>query len=307
MFAQQWHTVSVGVESINEACTLWVDQFGFSIAEESAGPDEALARLWGIAPDVIKRQVVLSSGGSTHGRLHLVEFAHATDSVRRGANAFDHCPKNLDIYVDDMPKRVAALKKAGYTFRNDNYSEVTAPDGTRFREIHLPSHDDINVVLLEVIGKDLPFTEKGVHGIGPLICIVSDEQRERDFYALLGFELLSDNRLDGPEIEHMIGLPRGAALTVSIWGMSASPLGEMEIIRYAGTDGNDLFSRARPPARGVLELHLDVVDLPALQQALKGAGYEAQQFQLEPCLPGQGHALRFSSPAGLTLTVWSSS
>ena len=47
---------------------------------------------------------------------------------------------------------MAQLTKQGVVFRNEHYSEAVSPDGVHFREIHLAGHDDINIVLLQVIG-----------------------------------------------------------------------------------------------------------------------------------------------------------
>ncbi|MBQ87058.1 MAG: hypothetical protein CMQ16_11720 [Gammaproteobacteria bacterium] len=88
------------------------------------------------------------SAGAENGGMHLVEWDVAAESVRAEAQVFDLCPKNLDIYVDDLPVRMAQLTEQGVVFRNEHYSEAVSPDGVHFREIHLAGHDDINIVLL---------------------------------------------------------------------------------------------------------------------------------------------------------------
>lgn len=61
----------------------------------------------------------------------------------------------------------------------------------------MPSHDAINVVLLELVGEELPFSEAGFAGVEPLITIVEDAQKEKLFYKyIIGLESLSDNLLD---------------------------------------------------------------------------------------------------------------
>ena len=91
--------------------------------------------------------------------MHLVEWDVAAESVRAEAQVFDLCPKNLDIYVDDLILRMAQLTEQGVVFRNEHYSEAVSPDGVHFREIHLAGHDDINIVLLQVIGSDTPIPD----------------------------------------------------------------------------------------------------------------------------------------------------
>ena len=98
--------------------------------------------------------------GAENGGMHLVEWDVAAESVRAGAQVFDLCPKNLDIYVDDLPVRMAQLAEQGVVFRNEHFSEAVSPDGVHFREIHLAGHDDINIVLLQVIGSDTPIPKQ---------------------------------------------------------------------------------------------------------------------------------------------------
>ncbi len=295
-------TVTVGVASLDEALDLWAGTFGLSVAERRDGPDEALARLWDIEALDISRQALVTTPGETVGRLHLVEFVDPDPPVRAGAAVFDSCPKNLDVYVRDMPAQFAALKAAGTAFRNDTYSDVTAPNGIRFREIHMPAHDAINVVLLELVGKAMTFSDAGYAGIGPLITIVPDAAAEKAFYqGVIGLDILSDNILAGPEIEKMVGLPPGAALNVSIWGKAGVDLGQIEIIEYQGVRGADLYPRARPKALGILHVTYHVAELDALLNRLKAAGTSCEGHGRVDTLAGVGETVSFRTPSGFRI------
>ena len=289
-----WTSVSIGVASLDDAARLWVDHFGFERTAHRIGPDPALAELWSIAADSIAEQWLLESPGQDAGRLHLVRFAAPASAVRDGAQSFDLCPKNLDVYVDDIAMRVAELKQAGMVFRNETHSDVVAPDGTHFREIHLPAHDHLNVVLLEVVGQSLPFSPRGFLGVGPLVTTVADANAEQSFYREIGFSPLAHNVLDGPEIERMIGLPAGASLDIRMLGAPGNPLGEMEIIQYGGTAGVDLYPRTRPPARGIIELHLSG-DADHAFEATHTVG---------ATLIGTGSVVRRTTPAGFRVNIW---
>ena len=272
---QGFRSVSVGVASVDSALELWVDTMGFEVVAERSGSDGELARLWEIDADLISRQVLLRSRDNEYGLLHLVQYAQQTPSVRSGAAVFDLVPKNLDVYTRNLPAIFDAMRADGYLFRNERYSEVTAPDGTLFREIHLPSHDDINVVLLEVPGKALPFTDAGFAGLGPLIYIVPDADAEKRFLRdVLQFDKLNDNILDGPEIERMVGLPPGAGLDVSIWGRAAVSFGGLEPIEYQGVQGDNRYPRAVPGARGVLHVSYVIDDAQPLLARLTAHGVE---------------------------------
>ena len=124
-----WSWATIGVASLPGALAFWVDRCGFEVAATAEGPDPALADHWGLPADLIAREALIRAPGCELGMLHLVEYAKPTTSVRAGAQVFDRCPKNLDIYVDDMATRVAGLRQAGLAFRSEAYTEATSPDG----------------------------------------------------------------------------------------------------------------------------------------------------------------------------------
>lgn len=302
-----WTSVSVSVANLDSVIELWHNTFGLEVFAEKRGADQELAELWGILPDDIRRQALLGTTGVATGRIHFVEFNDPGSAVRDGAQVFDQCPKNLDIYVRDMPSRVEELKAAGQTFRTDDFSAVTAPDGTVFREIHMVGHDAINIVLLEVIGLQLPFNEKGYAAVGPVITIIGDAVSERRFYRdVLGLNVLNDNILEGPEIERMIGLPPGSALDVSIWGVAGEAFGQMEIIEYRGVEGNNLYSKTVPKHRGILHVTYATQDLSKLIRVLEQAGIPWSEGGHRFILPGTGRFIRFHSPAGFRIEVFES-
>lgn len=299
---RSWQTISVGVADLDDALRLWVGAFGMQIVAEREGPDHSLAALWSLDPDDIRRQTLLATAGQSVGQLHLVEFVNPEPSIREGAAVFDWVPKNLDIYVENMADRVAELRDAGYQFRTEAFSDVTAPNGIRFREIHMPVHDDINVVLLELVGEEQPLTSKQFGAIGPLITIVPNAAEETAFVAdVLGLDELSNNVLEGPEIEAMIGLPAGAALNVSIWGSAALPLGQLEVIEYRGTNGKDLYTRATGKATGIRQIRYAVSDHEGLLQRLSTNGIAVQQSFAVDLIDGAGELISFYSPAGLRI------
>ena len=297
--ASAWHWVSIGTADIGAALDFWVGRLGFECVARAEGDDPGLREHWGLADRQIARQAMVRSAGAENGGMHLVEWDAAADSVRAEAQVFDLCPKNLDIYVDDLPARMAQLVDQGVVFRNEHYSEAVSPDGVHFREIHLAGHDDINIVLLQVIGSDTPIPDSGFYGVGPLVCIVRDPAEEKRFIdTVLGLSLSHNNILEGPEIEKMIGLPTGCALEVSIWAEPGQALGELELVTYQGTDGADLYPRARPGARGVTHLNWQVDDIEALAAHLSAHGVGHSASAINGSLSQARASLIFHSPAG---------
>ena len=300
--ASAWHWVTIGTADMEAALDFWVGRLGFECVARAEGDDPGLREHWGLADRQIARQAMVRSAGAENGGMHLVEWDAAADSVRAEAQVFDLCPKNLDIYVDDLPARMAQLVDQGVVFRNEHYSEAVSPDGVHFREIHLAGHDDINIVLLQVIGSDTPIPDSGFYGVGPLVCIVRDPAEEKRFIdTVLGLSLSHNNILEGPEIEKMIGLPTGCALEVSIWAEPGQALGELELVTYQGTDGADLYPRARPGARGVTHLNWQVDDIEALAAHLSAHGVGHSASTIDGSLVQSRASLIFHSPAGLRL------
>lgn len=303
-----WRTVMVGVYDIDVAMQLWVDTFGFEVLERKSGPDPGLAKLWQLESTDIAEQALLHTPGSDYRMLHLVEWSSPGASVRGGSEVYDLVPKNLDIYVDNLPRRWAELVEKGFVFRTEKYSEITAPDGTQFREIHLPVHDDINVVLLEVVGTERPFTDRGFAGVGPLIFIVPDAAQEKRFFdAVMRLDKLNDNLLQGPEIEKMIGLPPGAGLDVSLWGRPGNGFGEMEIIEYQGVRGRNLYPHAKPRSLGVLYVTHVMCDSGSIIKRLRDAEIQIVDNGPAETLGAAGINRRFETPAGLGVEIVESS
>jgi catechol 2,3-dioxygenase-like lactoylglutathione lyase family enzyme len=296
---------TVGVSSLDAAVDFWVGHFGFEVSARREGPDADLASLWGLAPDDVTRQALVRTPGAAAGALHLVQFAQPGTPVRRGAQAFDHLPKNLDLYVRDMAQRFETLKARGVKFKSEPITSP-GPDGMIFSEVHLPGPDETNVVLLEIIGEgyDTCFNAKGCAGIGPLITIVPDLAAEEAFYAgLLGMAITLEIRLAGPVLEKMVGLPSGAALMLKVYGDPAEPLGRIEVIEYERTAGTNLFARARAPALGTLHVTYRSAGLEPLLARLDRAGVAVADHGLRRLIYGSGRVVSFPSPAGFRIEV----
>jgi catechol 2,3-dioxygenase-like lactoylglutathione lyase family enzyme len=306
--------VTVGVAALDAALGFWSRNFGLHVRDRREGPDAALARIWGIDPGRITRQALVATPlvtGSTvtgrwasAGNLHLVEFAAPLPPVRRGARAWDRLPKNLDLYTVDMATRYAELKAAGHEFRA-TWGEFPA-GGHVFREVHLPGHDGINVVLLEVIGPGYatPMSPRGYAGIGPLVTIVGDGAAEARFYRdVLGMATTLELLLNGPAIEQTVGLPPGAGLDIRVFGAADEPLGRVEVIEYQRVQGDDLYPRANPPATGILHLNYRVPDLAPIRARLAQAGVPVTEHGNVTALFGSGPVISFRSPAGFRIEV----
>jgi len=301
-----WTAMTVGVADLDLALKLWIDECGMNTVKSREGADEEIAKVWDIQAKDIQRQVLLRTGDSMTGMLHLVEFAEPDEPVRKNAKPYDLTPKSLDVYTNDLVKKLKQLSSRGYTFRSQEAHLIDAPDGTAFREAHMFAHDDINVVLLELVGKKKPFTEKGVAAVGPLVLIVPDVAIESDFLkSVFMLNTLNENILNDPDLINAIGLPDGTALNIHILGRKGFDLGQLELIEYAGLEGNNLYPRAKPNALGLLHICYVIADHELLLQRLDKHGIEVARHNNVDSIHGRCDVVTFYTPAGLKIEVYS--
>ncbi|MFT4649856.1 MAG: catechol 2,3-dioxygenase-like lactoylglutathione lyase family enzyme [Flavobacteriales bacterium] len=305
---RQWYVATIGVANLDLALAFWIDAVGYEVVASAEGSDIGLAQQWNIEPSSIKRQALIAPPGATHGHLHLIQMHESGPSVRGDAAAFDACPKNIDIYVTDIGGRINALKALGYNFRSATHSEVTADDGTRFREMHISIHDDINLVLLELPDQPIHTNTKGFGAIGPIICVVPNVSQEKLFYIhILGLELLADNYFEGKDIERMIGLPPGAGLDVSIWGREGDREAQLELVEYTGVGGGTRYSLATLPNCGLHQVCFETTDASEIASKAKSSNNIVIHRGVLHTLAGSGEYWSIYTPAGMRIDLMASS
>ena len=301
---EKWQTITIGVANLEKALHLWVDLMGFKAVASRKGRDDQLAQQWDIPAGSVIEQVLLGHGENQDGRLLLIKTAHSGPSVRLGAAVFDQCVKNIDIYVTDIVSRGKELQSANYSSRNALPSEIVAEDGTHFKEMHFHIHDDINLVLLELMNEPMPFNTMGFGQIGPIISVVADVAQEKKFYKeVLELEMLSNNYFNGSEIERMIGLPEGSGLDVSIWGTDGQRNAQLELVEYDGVIGKNLFSRGSLPNCGLHSVCF--VTANAKNIVLSGQAFPCRIISRGKLntLAGDGVHWSIYTPAGLRIDL----
>lgn len=297
--------VTVGVADLRPVIDLWIDRMGLEIITRREGPDPGLGCLWDIPADRIVDQVLIRTPGTETGGLHFVQFRNPDTPVRAGAAATDLGPKNIDVNCVDMTARHAELAAAGCTFRSA-ISEYEA-DGLRAREVQMPSHDDTNVVLIEVLsdGFEMNFSPTGYAAMTSFVVIVPDTKIEAAFYAeLFGLDEIMHHRIAGPGIEQAVGLPPGSVLDMRLMGRAQKLFGRVELIEYEGQRGQDRFPLAKPPAAGILRCAFSV---ESLRRFLDRAGQLDVQVRTQghvETLFGAGPMCSLTSPAGLRIDVF---
>ena len=294
--------VTVGVRDMNQAVQLWGHRFGLYLIDRRSGPDEGLAKLWDLGPERIVEQVYFETPGADCGRFHFVQFSDPNPPVRERAANIDLCPKNIDMMCRDLPMRYDELQSAGYQFRS-KWVQYHVED-MEVREVQMGAHDDVNLVLVELLGKELPFTTEGYTGLTSFITVVPDADAEEDFYeSLFDLSLVSRHHLKGPEIEKMIGLPPGSALDMRLFGTEDNPLGRVELIQYEGVKGANLYPLAKPGALGSLHSTFFTASLDKFVSRAEAKGIEIHHFGHVETILGSGAACAVYTPAGMRIEV----
>jgi len=296
-------SATIGVADLEVAMRLWGDVFGLSVLISRDGAEDSLAAAWGLPGDAIRRQVVLGTPAGIGGRVHLVEFAEPGPAVREGARSTARCPKNVDLLCSDLPTRYEELKAKGFEFRSE---PVEYPvDDLVVREVQMKGHDGLNVVLLELLGVDVSFTETGYAGLTTIVTVVPDPEAETRFWEeVFLLPLDSKHLLTGQTIETMVGLPKGAGLDARLFGQATDLLGRVETVHYQQIEGVDLFPRAVPPATGLLHLNFVGMDIDALQKRAAEFGSETAELGSRQTLVGSGRSIGVVAPSGFRVEVY---
>ncbi len=294
--------VSIGVTSMATALELWVEQLGLQLIARRDGPDLQLGQLWELPADQFVCQVLLSTPGAVSGRIHLVQFREPAEPVRKGAVPTDLGAKNIDVNCTDMPMLIERLREAGYAFRSA-MAEYEI-DGIKAREVQMPIHDDINLVLIEVLSKgfEVGYSAKGYAALTSFVVIVADVAREVDFYKrLFAMTDILSHKLSGPAIEMAAGLPPGTVLDLHLLGDPDNLFGRMELIEYVGIKGANCFARAVVPATGILSCGFMVESLEEFFSEAAELNVTIIPKKKKDLLFGSGEVAKLISPAGLTI------
>ena len=299
-------TIIVGVQNINEAIELWVNQFGLDIVSEREGIDADLSRLWQLEDDEITKQALLATPKIDVGKIHLVQFKNPSTAVRQNANATDLGPKNLDVTCLDLPSKYDELIKMGYQFRSEYVGYQIESIGADVLEVQMPGHDHTNIIFVEQLGEKIQLSERGYGGITSLVTIVSELDEETDFFMDIFSlkEALSED-LFGEHVEKMIGLPKGGGLRLNLLeGDEIDRYGRVELVAYIGAEKqDDLYKIANPPALGTLHCVFRVEDIDNIKNKLRNRSVSFKEHGLLDLIYGKGEIISFRSPAGLRIEV----
>lgn len=296
--------VSIGVADIEVTQELWVDALGLEVVARRRGPDPELGKLWALSADQFVDQVLLRTPGAVTGQLHFVQFSEPAESVRKRAAPTDLGPKNLDVNCTDMPALVETLRAAGYSFRSAIAEYEVG--GIHAREVQMPGPDDVNVVFIEILSKgfEVTYSMKGFAALTSFVVIVPSTLTDSLFYQnLFGLEEIMHHRISGAGIEEAVGLPKGSVLDMRLLGKPDHLFGRMELIEYEGLSGEDRFSRAHPPATGILRCGYVVDSIDDFITTADEHGVRIERSIDVDAIFGAGRVVELTSPAGLRIEV----
>ena len=299
-------SIVVGVQNIDEATELWVDQFGLDVVSKREGIDSDLSKLWQLKDDEVVKQALLATPKIDVGKIHLVQFKNPSTAVRQNANATDLGPKNLDVTCLDLPTKYDELIEKGYQFRSEYVGYQIESIGADVLEVQMPGHDHTNIIFVEQLGEKIQLSESGYGGITSLVTIVSELDEETDFFMdIFSLKQALSEDLFGEHVEKMIGLPKGGGLRLNLLeGDEIDRYGRVELVAYIGAEKQDnLYEIANPPALGTLHCVFRVEDIDSIKNKLKNRLVHYEEHGLLDLIYGRGEVISFRSPAGLRIEV----
>ena len=299
-------SIVVGVQNIDEATELWVDQFGLDVVSKREGIDSDLSSLWQLKDDEVVKQALLATPKIDVGKIHLVQFKNPSTAVRQNANATDLGPKNLDVTCLDLPSKYDELIEKGYQFRSEYVGYQIESIGADVLEVQMPGHDHTNIIFVEQLGEKIQLSESGYGGITSLVTIVSELDEETDFFMdIFSLKQALSEDLFGEHVEKMIGLPKGGGLRLNLLeGDEIDRYGRVELVAYIGAEKQDnLYEIANPPALGTLHCVFRVEDIDSIKNKLKNRLVHYEEHGLLDLIYGRGEVISFRSPAGLRIEV----
>ena len=119
--------------------------------------------------------------------------------------------------------------------------------------------------------------------------------------------MLTDNFLQGEEIEKMIGLPSGTGLDVSIWGSEGTESAQLELVEYVGVEGKTLFPLSKLPNSGLHQVCYQTEEAALLASQANSMGLSVFQYGEIETLSGLGKCWTLYSPAGMRIDLLSPS
>jgi catechol 2,3-dioxygenase-like lactoylglutathione lyase family enzyme len=275
--------VVIGVEDLALALDLWHGRFGMEIARREKGPDAQLARVWGLPENAIADQALLDSPGMLNGGVHLVQFASHASAVRDGAKFTDLAPQSVVVAVRDLEARYAELATDPSRFA----SRVTRRTLERVpvRELHMDTHDALDVVFREPLRKPEPVSKQGYGAVQAIVITTSDMEREAAFFRdAMGLEMLGSAQSD-----------------VLVLGDRKGRVGRIEIAQSSDPQARYLYARAVPPARGLIGVTYVVPDLKPFIANGRAAGLAAHGRVIS--ILGDGEMASVASPSGLRIDI----
>ena len=299
-------SIVVGVENIDEATELWVNQFGLDVVSKREGIDSDLSRLWQLKDDEVVKQALLATPKIDVGKIHLVQFKNPSTAVRQNANATDLGPKNLDVTCLDLPSKYDELIKKGYQFRSEYVGYQIESIGADVLEVQMPGHDHTNIIFVEQLGEKIQLSEKGYGGVTSLVTIVANLDEETDFFKdIFSLKEAVSEDLFGEHVEKMIGLPKGGGLRLNLLeGDEIDRYGRVELVSYIGAEKQEnLYEVSNPPALGTLHCVFRVEDIVTIMIKLQKRMVHYEEFGLMDLIYGRGEVISFRSPAGLRIEV----
>lgn len=281
---------TVGVSDLDHGVDFYTTTFDYVVHGEGAISTEETVQLWGGAPGLTGRQVLLGPRGASSGLLRLVAY-DAPAALYWGdySSLEDYGHYALNIRVPHLPETLEVLADRGGRTRSGPTHWTVQHDLSAWDSLNYgPDGVLLDVFQLET-GPTHPLHDyDGRPTSLQTVCIhSSDARRSARFYAALGLRPMYDKLLES--MEGFFHLPDGTGLhNINMMKPTASSQGRLEIAQYVGFPGRSQRETAVAGAAGILSAAFETDDLDATTLLLRAIGTEPSGEEVEVDQPGLG-------------------
>jgi len=269
--------VVLGAADLDKTVAFYRDIVGLDVAEEGRWDAAAFRAVWPYAEAGDVPAVVLEQPGVPVGRVIVLGFGSAAQTIRQPEERRGYGHLNLNLYAEHIFASTDAFKVAGYM----PWSEPTGhdlsegvgspievmcdgPDGLVINMIQLATTDPASQIgQMRAYLKREGYTRTGLTPIVTAEHVVRDRAAATAFHRdVLGMTVFIDEVLDKPETNHFLDLPDGSKTHVTFL-KGEHMFGKVCLSDPLNYVIGDLVPRARPPAAGYMAQVFRVGQMPA--------------------------------------------
>ncbi|MCX6550668.1 MAG: VOC family protein [Acidobacteria bacterium] len=266
--------IQISVSDMAASVAFFRDMLDMRVVNEETIDATAFQRLWRLPAGTTARAAYLRNDEQSTA-IELVEVRpHSGKYIREGARMYDHGlldiafrAKHLDAIHADLTARGTRFHSAPVVYTAD-WAHVTVS------EVVMIGPDLMPVALIERLSEPKPFIKNRFGTMVDVAQYVHDMDACTPFYTdILGYTSVFNQPLPDGLIDDVVGLPPGSHSRLNLMYQLETKTPAVELI-HCSSPGRSLAPVIGPASYGLFALAFEAVDLPALLDRVRQAGFE---------------------------------